>query len=762
MNLYATGLIVVAAACALAGLQHLLIALRVGQGRVRLLFAFAALAVAVDSLVQRRLYASATPDEFEAFLGWTALSICASVAFIAWFIAARTGAVRRWLLIVETVLLAATAALDFVVPGAGSHFLHVEAVRDVVLPWGEEVSMAVGTPPVLRLVGDAANLGFLVLLLDTTLRLVRRKQRREVWLIGGSLLAYALSVLVVIPMDLGLLALPSVHPFAFLLIVAAMSWDLSDSVAREARLSREVKANERRWQQLLDNVQLLVVGIDCEGRITSMNPYAEQVSGYSVDEISGRHHLDFAAEEERDQVRNSVDRGLRGEPEQGNERLLRTREGEQRIVQWRGVVLRRADGEVDGLLYVGADVTEHRVSEKELRRTAAELERTIAELERFRERLEEENLLLRSVASQEREHGDIVGSSDTMKYVLDKVRHVAPTGATVLVIGETGVGKELVAREVHRESRRAVGPFVAVNCAALPPGLIESELFGHERGAFTGAERLRRGRFELASGGTLFLDEVGDLPLEVQPKLLRVLEEGRIQRVGGDRTVEIDVRLIAATNRDLRQDVDAGRFREDLFYRLEVYPITIPPLRERMVDLPELVGHFARLVAVREGVRVDEIPPEVLRHLARHSWPGNVRELRNVVERAVLRCTDGVLRLAEPVVARASGGTEGTVGSSGRRPTLDDLQRSYILEVVLDCNGRVAGPGGAAEILDLHPNTLRSRMQKLGITTVDIGSESTSDRGAARNSGTKSRARRADRARPVGDASLRDSAGPQD
>ncbi|MEX1309520.1 MAG: sigma-54 dependent transcriptional regulator, partial [Candidatus Sulfomarinibacteraceae bacterium] len=310
-----------------------------------------------------------------------------------------------------------------------------------------------------------------------------------------------------------------------------------------------------------------------------------------------------------------------------------------------------------------------------------------------------------------------LGASDALFYVLHKIHQVAATDATVLIQGETGVGKELVATAIHRESDRSSGPFLAVNCAALPPTLIESELFGHEKGAFTGAERRRQGRFELGNGGTIFLDEIADLPLEVQPKLLRVLQEGSVERVGGSETIDVDVRLIAATNRDLRSEVEAGRFREDLFYRLEVFPITVPPLRDRREDIEILVRHFARSLAKRHRIVITEIPSEVMRKLENYDWPGNVRELQNVIERAVLTSGDGVLRLADPLQARNGNGQEDEPPTPRGRTfrTLEDVQREHIVAVIDACEGQIAGAGGAAEILGVHPNTLRSRLKKLGI-----------------------------------------------
>ena len=714
MNLYANALLVTAVVCATVGLQHLLIATRLERWQVRLLFAVAAFAAAADALVEIRLFQSTTSAEFRVLMPWTATFICTFLAALAWLIALRTVAARRWLLIAETALLAATAVLDHALP-TGIAYLQIEGLREVTLPWGELVRLAIGDPNPWRIVGDIANLGFLIYLLDTTIRLLRRGQRRDAWLIGGSLFVLSLSVLAIIPTDLGVVDFPAIHPFAFLLIVAAMSWDLSDTVVREARLAREVVANERRWRQLLDSVQLLVVGLDTNGRITWMNPFAERVSGYSSEEMVGRGYLDFVAEEERDEIRAAVERGLGGDPQSENERILRARDGDKRVIRWRSVVLRDADGEIEGLLSVGADVTESRQSEEELRRTAAELERTVAELEDLGRRLEEENLYLREEIASEHGFEEIVGESDALLYVLHKVKQVAPTDATVLIRGDTGVGKELIARAIHRESDRAGRRFIAVNCAALPPNLVESELFGHERGAFTGADRRREGRFELADGGTLLLDEVGDLPAEVQPKLLRVLQDGEFERVGGSETLRTNVRVIAATNRDLRQDVNDGRFREDLYYRLEVYPITIPPLRDRREDIRPLVRNFVRQIAGRRGTRIDEVPAELMRRLEAYDWPGNVRELQNVIERAVLVSTGGVLKLAEPLTAAEAPNDVAPIITDRHWQTLEQLERQYIGEVLESCGGRIAGAGGAAEVLGLHPNTLRSRMKKLGI-----------------------------------------------
>ena len=305
-------------------------------------------------------------------------------------------------------------------------------------------------------------------------------------------------------------------------------------------------------------------------------------------------------------------------------------------------------------------------------------------------------------------HG-IVGRSAALQRVLRLVETVATTDAAILIRGETGTGKELVADLVHRLSSRRGGPLVKFNCTAIPAGLLESELFGHERGAFTSAIARRLGRFELANNGTLFLDEIGDLPLDLQPKLLRVLEEQAFERIGSTQTIRTDVRVIAATNRPLEELVEAGEFRADLFYRLNVFPIDLPPLRERTEDIPPLVRHFVAQHARNVGRRIDAISPDVIDTLVRYPWPGNVRELQHVLHRAVILSQGGSLELP-PLAVKA------VRPPAPRAETYDDALRKHIVEVLRETNGIVAGPRGAAARLGLKRTTLNSKMHKLGIS----------------------------------------------
>ena len=304
---------------------------------------------------------------------------------------------------------------------------------------------------------------------------------------------------------------------------------------------------------------------------------------------------------------------------------------------------------------------------------------------------------------------EIVGVSPAWRYVMFRVDQVATTHASVLLLGETGTGKELVARAIHQRSQRAAGRFVALNCSALPATLVESELFGHERGAFTGAHAAQPGRFELAHRGTFFLDEIGELPMELQPKLLRVLQEGQFDRLGGSETLDVDVRVIAASNRDLLDETRQGRFRQDLYYRLNVFPITLPSLRERREDIPLLAAHLAARFGKALRKPVTELPAEVIERLQEHDWPGNIRELENVIQRAIIMSTNGALSLREIQLA---GGRPAPTGGAN---TLEEVEREHILRVLGLTSWRIEGDAGAARVLGLKPSTLRSRLRKLGI-----------------------------------------------
>jgi formate hydrogenlyase transcriptional activator len=349
---------------------------------------------------------------------------------------------------------------------------------------------------------------------------------------------------------------------------------------------------------------------------------------------------------------------------------------------------------------------------------ALENQRSAAELEDLKERIVAERKYLEGEIHTAGEFSEIVGDSPALKLVLNQVVTVAPTEATVLILGETGTGKELIARAVHRLSNRKAGPFIKVNCAAIPTGLLESELFGHEKGAFTGAISQKVGRVELAHGGTLFLDEVGEIPLELQPKLLRMLQDQEFERLGSNRTIKVSLRLVTATNRDLASAIENHEFRSDLFYRLSVFPISMPPLRERPEDIPLLVRYYVLKFSQRMGRTIETVPRETIKVLAEWHWPGNVRELENLMERSVILSEGSVLRVPLAELEKEILATEPD-------RSLGSAEREHILRVLRETGGVFSGPDGAAQRLGLKRTTLQSKMQRLKITRSDYSSPRT-------------------------------------
>jgi DNA-binding NtrC family response regulator len=352
-------------------------------------------------------------------------------------------------------------------------------------------------------------------------------------------------------------------------------------------------------------------------------------------------------------------------------------------------------------------VLEERVEER-----TVELRTALSEIKAMKDQLEAENIYFRNENKMKHRFENILGQSDALKHVLYRAEQVAPGDTTVLVLGETGTGKELIAAAIHNMSPRKERPLITVNCAALPGNLIESELFGREKGAFTGADTRQIGRFEVANGSTLCLDEIGELPLEVQAKLLRVIQHKEFERLGSSHTIKVDVRIVATTNRDLEEEIRKGRFRQDLYYRLNVFPITVPPLRQRKDDIPLMVEAFVKRYARKMGKQITSIQKGTVQTLQAYPWPGNIRELESIIERAVILCPGPVLQLTDKLAISSS-----ALSSTVR--TLEETERNQILKILSETSWHIEGKDGAASILGLHPSTLRARMHKLGIIRPD-------------------------------------------
>jgi formate hydrogenlyase transcriptional activator len=447
-----------------------------------------------------------------------------------------------------------------------------------------------------------------------------------------------------------------------------------------------------------------------DGSFAYISPSCERVTGYAAARFEQRPAL--LAELVLDEDRPGWEAHRRAAAASGLPSgfvfRIRAPGGETRWIEHVCRPVTSEDGRDLGVRGSNRDVTERKRSEDEIRRA-------FAEIEQLKERLEADNTYLKEELWPERGIQGLVGTSNALRYVVAKAQQVAPTTSTVLLQGETGVGKGIVAHALHDLSPRSARPLVTLNCAALPPSLVESELFGHEKGAFTGAHSLRKGRFEIADGSTLFLDEIGELPLELQAKLLRAVQDGEFERVGGSVTFRTDVRLVVATNRRLDEEVKAGRFREDLWYRLNVFPITVPPLRQRREDIPLLVGHFVEKHCRKLGRPLLEVTKAALKDLQARDWLGNVRELESTLERAVISSPGSLLQVTEDFPGPSQSVTAPQGSSAGTAQTLIQRERDQIVATLDRVYWRLEGEGGAAELLGINPSTLRGRMRKHGI-----------------------------------------------
>jgi PAS domain S-box-containing protein len=497
-----------------------------------------------------------------------------------------------------------------------------------------------------------------------------------------------------------------------------VEYDPDGAFGRTIALYTEVgdlaRANFK-YRDLYRSTPAMLHTVDGDGNIVTVTDHWLQKLGYRRDEVIGRPIIDFFSDDDRRRYKSGRLRELMLQGDFNNEqRHMITRDGRVLDVIVSAISHRDASGNVDQMLVASKDVTERNRTERQLRIA-------LAENAHLREELERERDYLREEVNVAMNFGRIVGTSQALQRMLKQVEAVAETPASVLLQGESGVGKELVAHAIHARSARADGPLVKVNCASIPKELFESEFFGHVKGAFTGAHRDRVGRFQLADGGTLFLDEVGEIPLELQGKLLRVLQESEFERVGDDVTRSVDVRVIAATNRNLEKSIVDSEFREDLFYRLSVFPVEVPPLRERADDVMQLAKHFLEQTCNDFGRPLMTLTRAQADHLRGYSWPGNIRELKNVIERAVILSPGNVLRLdlsmpnlsvPEETTARAQPPADDEVMTEKE---MQEFRKTNIEKALEMSSWRVSGPGGAAEMLGVKPTTLTDRIRAHGI-----------------------------------------------
>jgi PAS domain S-box-containing protein len=486
--------------------------------------------------------------------------------------------------------------------------------------------------------------------------------------------------------------------FTFRIFAARAAAELERSRFEKQLLESEEQYRElyEEYHDLYDEAPIGYVKEDLESRFIAANRAALRILGVKPEEVAGMVGMSLVPDtpEAQRRVKEAFASVGRGTDTSGVLLELRRKDDGRPVwVQWWSRP--EPNGRYTRTMIV--DVTERVLAEQE------------------KARLQQQNLYLQEEIKAAHNFEEIVGRSQGLTAVLDNVRRVAATDATVLITGETGTGKELIARAVHSSSRRKDKPLIKINCAALPAGLVESELFGHEKGAFTGAIARRVGRFELAHGGTIFLDEVGELPADAQAKLLRVLQEREFDRVGGAAPIKVDVRVLAATNRDLLRAVREKTFREDLYYRLSVFPLQLPPLRDRKEDIPALTLFLVNKFAARIGKRIDGVDGETMRRLLAYPWPGNVRELENVLERAVILASGPALEIGPDVLPVNVESPACEEQAPEQLATLEAKEREHILSVLRQTGWVVEGSRGAAKILGLHPNTLRSRMKKLGI-----------------------------------------------
>jgi formate hydrogenlyase transcriptional activator len=531
----------------------------------------------------------------------------------------------------------------------------------------------------------------------------QKYSNNKVRIIVALLSAYQLLFLLIIlvnlteisPVDFFMFTNSSLSVWSLIFILTMLAMLVTTQLER-SKLEKVFKISEKRLQTVMENAPMMVLELQRDGSISYINDFGVILLGYTdANEILSINWFNtFLLPSDIALLHKLYTKIFNGALVTATfKNTVRSKNGQEIMINWVNFMSQDRNTNVHTMICIGRDIS----GEETANRLVAEMQKE----------LEKENLVMAETSHFEMEE-NVVGKSKAFMYAVQRARQVAITHAPVLLEGETGVGKEVFANLIHMNSSRRNMPCIKVNCGALPKELIEDELFGHEKGAFTSAIQARKGRFELADNGTIFLDEIGELPLEMQPKLLRVLQNGEFERVGGQKTIKVDVRILAATNRNLLDEINHGNFREDLYYRLNVFPITIPALRNRKEDLPDLIHYFIASMSKEYHKTLEQISTVDLQLLLGHRWPGNIRELKNVIERAVIVSEGRVLKLEW--WRESESATE-----SNCNQALEQIERVHINTILEQCRWKINGENGAAEILNMHPNTLRSKMKRLGI-----------------------------------------------
>ena len=666
-----------------------------------LMFSLAALGAAFLGVLELLYFQTADLEDFILVMKLMHIPIFVLLVSITWFVWFYFGTGRLWMAQTITALWILGLVLNFLV-GDNLTFLQTEGLREAETFSGEVFYIPFGKVNQLTLLVNLASLLFVVYVIDATLRLLRKGQKHRAYLVGFSLVFFILLAGTMAPLnDYGILETPSMISLPFIAILLAMSIQLTRDVMQMSLLSEEVINKEARWAKLLKEIKLLVVGVDVNGMVSFVNPHFLEITGYTREEVCGKDWIrNFIPEHSQSKLQKSFPIPLNGNVPMHFENSILTKSGIELMIFWSNVRILDDEGKVKEIIAIGTDITDR--------------EEAFSRVLELKQKLEVENLALKETFDAVDYSSSIVIKSDSSKYTFQMAKEVSQVDTTVLLQGETGVGKGVYAQFIHKNSKREGQVFLQVNCAAIPTDLLESELFGYERGAFTGAIKQKKGRFELADGGTLFLDEIGELPGTLQAKLLRVLQSGEFERLGSEITQKANVRIIAATNRILSEEVQKGNFREDLYYRINVFPITIPPLRKRKEDIPDLMEYFTIQFKKKYEKKISGISKQSYVVASKYNWPGNIRELQNVIERAVITSPGDTLRIG--VWEGSNMDMKNQPVPAGTDPVkLDDVERSHILKILDQVDWRIHGSNGAAELLDINPSTLRSRIKKLGI-----------------------------------------------